>query len=194
MTEQHPLTPLISALGDLVAFLQDQKIAGIVIGGVAASILGRPRMTRDIDVSVSVKEKDLDRLLQATPRFRFVPRIPDCLDFAHKTRVLLLRHEPSSIDLDLVLASLPFEMEAIRKAVWTEVGRISVPLPCPEDLIIMKALAARPRDGADIEGVLTTHPNVDRTRILSQVSEFASALDMPGILDDLKRILDRHPQ
>ena len=47
--KENPLVPLEAALRDLVAWWQDQEISGVVIGGVAVSILGRPRLTLDVD-------------------------------------------------------------------------------------------------------------------------------------------------
>ena len=35
----------------------------------------------------------------------------------------------------------------------------------PEDLIIMKAIAHRPKDMLDIESIITSHPKLDRKRI-----------------------------
>src|SRR5581483_9368379 len=86
--------------------------------------------------------------------FGFVPRVPDALTFAREARVLLLRHAPTGIDVDVALGSLPFEEEALRRARAVRVARVSVPLPTPEDLIIMKAVAHRERDLLDIDGLL----------------------------------------
>ena len=41
--------PFLKALADLTRWLEDSSVPAIIIGGVAASILGRPRATRDID-------------------------------------------------------------------------------------------------------------------------------------------------
>jgi hypothetical protein len=47
----------VQVLEDLGAWLEDAGIAAIVVGGVAASILGRPRATRDIDALAILPEK-----------------------------------------------------------------------------------------------------------------------------------------
>ncbi len=102
-----------------------------------------------------------------------------------------MRHQKSGIDVDLVLGLLPFETEAVARATWEELGGVPVPLPRAEDLIIMKAVAHRPQDLADIEGIVAAHPQLNRRRVRRWVREFAQALDMPAILTDLEALLSR---
>jgi hypothetical protein len=188
---EEPLAPLLAALRDLVAWLQASHVPGVVIGGVAASLLGRPRVTRDVDAVVLLDERDWRAFLAAGAQFGFVPRLSDTLAFAQKARVLLVRHEPSGIDADIAFGALPFEKETITRTRWTDIGGISLPLPTPEDLIVMKAVAHRPRDIADIEAVLDAHPKLNLRQIRRWVHEFSAALDTPEILHDLNTILAR---
>lgn len=187
--QEEALAPLLAALRDLVAWLQATHVPGAIIGGVAASLLGRPRVTRDIDAVVLLDEKDWVPFLGTGMQLGFVPRLSDPLGFAHTARVLLVRHESSGIDIDIAFGALPFEEEAISRAVWRDIGGISLPLPVPEDLIIMKAVAHRPRDMADIESILDAHPKLDRRRVRRWVDKFSTALDTPEILQDLNALL-----
>ena len=59
------------------------------------------------------------------------------------------------------------------------------------DLVITKAIAHRPRDIADIEAILNIEPNLDFDRIRSWVGQFAEALEMPELLEDLEKLLKR---
>jgi predicted nucleotidyltransferase len=189
MPESVDLTPLLTVLGDLVAWLEAGEVPGIVIGGVAASLLGRPRLTRDVDALVLVAEGRWPEFLAAGAEFGFTPRRSDTLAFAQETRVLLLRHEKSGIDVDMVFGSLAFEKEAVARATWVELGGVRVPLPLSEDLIIMKAVAHRPRDLADIEAILAAHPKLNLRRVRRWVREFSQALEMPEILNDLEALI-----
>ena len=189
--QEEALAPLLAALRDLVAWLQATHVPGAIIGGVAASLLGRPRATRDIDAVVLLDEKGWGPFLGTGTQLGFVPRLSDPLGFAHTARVLLVRHESSGIDIDIAFGALPFEEEAITRAVWRDIGGIRLPLPVPEDLIIMKAVAHRPRDMADIESILDAHLKLDRRRVRRWVREFSTALDTPEILQDLNALLAR---
>jgi predicted nucleotidyltransferase len=178
-------------LRDLMAWLKAGKVPGVVIGGLAASLLGRPRLTRDVDVLVLVNESHWVEFMGEGAKHGFIPRRDDVLAFAQETRVLLLRHQESGIDVDIVFGSLPFEKEAVARATWVELGGVQAPLPLPEDLIVMKAVAHRPQDLADIEAMLAAHPKLNLRRLRRWVREFATALEMPEILNDLEALLSQ---
>ncbi len=191
VSEPDPVAPLRSALHDLVRWWRAGGVRGIVIGGVAASILGRPRLTRDVDGLVWLDETRWGDFVAEGARFGFAPRIPDAMAFARESRVLLLRHESSQIDADISFGALPFEEEAVARKVSKRIGRLTIPLPTPEDLIVMKAVAHRPRDLADIEGILAGTGNLNVRHIRRWVREFANALGSQEILGDLEKLLRR---
>ena len=193
MTESNdPLIPLLAALRDLVSWLQDTHVSGTVIGGVAASLLGRPRVTRDIDAMVLLDEGEWSNFLSQGRAHGFTPRLSDALAFARQARVLLVQHNESGIDIDIAFGALLFEEEVVARAVWQEMAGIRVPLPTPEDLIIMKAIAHRPRDMADIESVLDAQPPLNVRRMRRWVKEFSTALEAPELLQDFNTIIARH--
>ena len=189
MVEPTELAPLLAVLRDLVAWWQAGKIPGVIIGGLAASLLGRPRLTRDVDALVLVEEANWGEFMAAGLGHGFSLRRDDALAFAREARVLLMRHQESGIDVDIVFGSLPFEKKAVAEATWMDLGGVQAPLPLPEDLIIMKAVAHRPQDLADIEAVLAAHPKLNLRRVRRWVREFAAALSMPEILHDLEVLL-----
>lgn len=178
-----------AALRDFTAWIKMEDIHGIIIGGIAASLLGRPRVTRDVDSVVIIAPDILEKFVHSGRQYGFIPRITNVFDFAQKSRVLLMKHETTGIDIDISLGILPFEYECIERVRWIDAGGLLLPLPTPEDLIIMKAVAHRQRDLIDIEAIRDAHPNLDLERIRRWVREFSSALEMPEILNDLEKIL-----
>lgn len=94
-----------------------------------------------------------------------------------------------NIDVDISVAGLPFEDELLARSTSVEVEGITIPIPTPEDFIILKAVANRPHDWADIEGVLDAHAKLDRERVRRWVRDFATVLEMPEIVDDLEKLL-----
>ena len=193
MTE-HPLTVgLIAAARALTAWLDDAGAPGVIVGGVAASLLGRSRLTQDVDALISLPEELWPALLQKAATHHIVPRIADPLGFAAHARVLLMRHEPSGIDLDLILGGLQFEYDAVAAAVPHQFGPLMIRLPRVEDLMIMKAIANRPRDMLDLEALLSMHPEADLERVGQYIREFALAASMSELIENWSRVVARRP-
>jgi hypothetical protein len=152
---------------------------------VAVSLLAKPRLTADIDVLVWLSDEDVERFGKAASDEGFEPRIADAEQFARRNRVLLLRHAASGINVDIQLAMLPFEEDAISRCTVHQIGELALSLPTPEDMIIFKAVAHRPKDLLDIQDLIEHYPRLDRERVRRLVQEFARGLDMAEIWDDI---------
>jgi predicted nucleotidyltransferase len=104
--------------------------------------------------------------------------------------VLLLRHDGTRVPIDLSIGFLPFEEEAVRRALPMKARGLEIPVATPEDLVILKAIAGRPRDIVDIEGLLAANPRIDRNRVRSVTAIFAGLLEAPEVLENLDRLLE----
>jgi predicted nucleotidyltransferase len=183
------VTPLLAPLQALQNLLTAFNDRGVIIGGIAASLLGTPRYTADLDPVFLLSISDIPRLLQAASTQGIEPRTSDVEDFARKNRVLLLRHVASGTNIDLYLGILPFEIEVVERSTAVEVGPIKLRLPTPEDLIILKAVAHRPKDIADIQAIAASHPDLDKERIQYWVKQFGEALDTPDLWEMISNLL-----
>lgn len=181
-----PLLAPLAAVQRVLAYFNEQ---GMIIGGVAVSLLGKPRLTADVDAVILLSTEDLPRLMQAAIQEGLAPRLKDAEDFARRHHVLLLRHQESGIDVDISLGMLPFEVEAVERSLVYHVGSLAIRLPTVEDLIIFKAVAHRSKDLLDIQMLVEGHPDLDRKRIKRWVREFALALEMPELWDDIAKWL-----
>ena len=81
-----------------------------------------------------------------------------------------------------------FEEEVVARSQVYDLGMLSVRLPTPEDLIIMKAVAHRPKDLIDIQTVIDSHPDLDVDRIKEWVKSFAEILEMPNLWTDIEKM------
>ncbi len=189
----RPLDDLLPALGDLARWLETTAFRGVVIGGLAAGLQGRPRITKDIDAAVLASAGDAPALLEELRTFGFEPRVDDPVEFARDTGVLPLAHVSSRVDLDLTLAALPFEVEMVERARSIAVGGAVLRVAAPDDLLVMKALAGRPVDFVDIAGLLDANPDLDLERVRTQLRTFADLLERPAIVDAFEAVLERRP-
>lgn len=185
MTPSEELAPLLAPLAALQRLLMRFDDQGIVIGGVAASLLGKPRLTGDIDVMLLLSTDELPRLIEAAAEEGFILRFTGAEDFARRHRVLLLCHQESDINIDISLGILPFEIEAVQRSTVHQIETLAIRLPAPEDLIVMKAVAHRPKDLRDIQSIIDTHPELDRERVEHWLRQFAEVLEMPELWDDI---------
>lgn len=182
-----PLMPSLIAVQKILTHFEDK---GVIFGGVAASLLGKPRLTADVDAVIILPMKELPQLVEVAKQVGLFPRLTDAEDFAHRHHVLLLRHRESGINVDISLGMLPFELEVVERGISYPVGEFVIRLTTPEDLIIFKAVAHRPKDLIDIQAIIESYPNLDKKRIQNWVREFARVLEMPEIWDDISKWLE----
>lgn len=190
MNQPEGIKPFLEPLESLQRLLSRFNDRGVIIGGAAVSILGKARYTEDIDAMFLLSIKDIPQLLKAASEEGIEPRIDNAAEFARKSRVVLLKHVISNTNIDLSLGILPFEQELVERSVIHQVdAALQLRLPTPEDLIILKAIAHRPKDLEDIRILADKYQNLDIPRIEKWVKQFADVLEMPSLWDDIAGIL-----
>lgn len=174
------------ALRDLAAALTATGAPWMVIGGIAVIARGVRRFTADIDAAIRGDEVDASTVLEALAKKRIVPRIPRAEEFARENLVLLLRHEPSGVELDVSFAWTQFEHDAIAGATVASFGKVKAPMARPEDLVVFKAIAGRGKDKDDVISLLTLYPGLDLPRVRARVRELAALADTPEVVAGLE--------
>jgi hypothetical protein len=166
----------------------------MVIGGIAVIARGVRRMTTDVDAVVQGDAIDVDSLVKILARHSITPRRSDAVAFARANLVLLLHHVPSQVELDVSFGWTAFEREAIAARSIIPYGTVKAPMAAPQDLLIMKAIAARPTDIRDAVQLLALYPSIDLARVRRTIDELASAADAPELAAGLDEILKLAPK
>ena len=190
MSLPEGLSALQSHLTALQRLLSRFGEQGVIIGGIATGFLGRPRLTVDIDAMFLLSVKDIPNLMQAAKQEGIDPRIEAAEAFARKNRVVLLQHTESGIGIDISLGILPFEEEMVQRSIVHKIGSLALRLPTPEDLIILKAVAHRPKDLQDIRDIMISHPTLDQARIERWLKDFGETLDQPDLWERIRALLN----
>src|SRR3972149_6690355 len=99
MSQPDTIQPFFEPLESLQRLLSRFDDRGVIIGGTAASILGKARYTEDLDAMFLLSVQDIPRLLKAAKEEGIEPRIENVVEFAKKTRVMLLRHVISNTNI-----------------------------------------------------------------------------------------------
>lgn len=186
MNQPKGIEPFFEPLESLQRLLARFGDRGVIIGGTAVSVLGKARYTEDIDAMFLLSTQDIPHLLKVAKEEGIEPRIENAAEFAKKSSVLLLKHVITNTNIDISLGVLPFEQEIVERSIVYQVdATLQIRLPTPEDLIILKAVAHRPKDMEDIRILADKYPNLDTARIEKWVKSFVEVLDMPALWDDI---------
>ncbi len=172
------------------AFCRQNKWKYCFIGGIALQAHGEVRETINVDLTILTgfggEERFIDELLAT-----FRPRRPDAASFAIQHRILLVATD-AGVGIDISLGAHAFELAACDRAIpFTYPGPITLDVVTAEDLIVMKAIASRPRDWLDIEGVIIKQTGkLNWQYILSHTRTLAELKEEPQIVDHLLRRRD----
>lgn len=172
--------PLRTTLADTVHFLEARQVAYALIGGLAVSLRGQPRVTADVDLVIAADIGQALALVTALKGTNLKPLFDDVEEVVEQALILPLRHRQTNVKIDLALGLSGFEQQAIRRAERLPVAGSMVAVATAEDLIIMKALAGRAQDEQDLQGlVIAQGDNLDWSYCLKLAAELEEAIDQP---------------
>lgn len=179
---------LFDAARRLQEFCEGHGWPHCFIGGVAVWRWGEPRFTRGVDLTLLAgfggEEKIVDTFLAA-----YAPRVQPARDLFVAQRVMRLLDE-GGIPLDVALGGLPFEELAVERArLFAFPEGPTLRICSAEDLVVMKAFAARPHDWVDVDSVVARHhAQLDWTYIYAQLAPLAEHNSRMDVVAELKKI------
>lgn len=177
---------------ELQQFCDSRGWANCIIGGIAVQRWSEVRATRDVNLALLTgfgrEEQFVDALLSA-----YDSRELDAKTFALKRRVVLLTSR-RGIGIDISLAALPFEEEAIRRASLFPIAPGFELRTCSaEDLMVFKLFASRPIDVRDAEGIAVRNgETLDWSYIETHLAPLVELKEAPEIMQTLARIRAGH--
>ena len=178
---------ILSRIG---ASLNKHNLPYMIIGGQAVLLHGEPRLTRDIDITLGINTDRLDALLSVVQELVLKPLPEDLKSFVRQTMVLPALDEATGIRVDFIFSFTHYETEAIKRAEKVKIMDQEVKFASPEDLIIHKIFAGRPRDVEDVRTVLLKNPGIDIQYIQEWLKEFDQASDEKNFLKTFEEILE----
>jgi hypothetical protein len=102
-----------------------------------------------------------------------------------------LRHTSSGVDLDLSLGWTAFEHDAIAASTKAAYGTAVFPMARAEDLVVFKAMAARPKDVEDAAALILKHSDIDTATVRRRLVELATLADEPALIEGFDRVILR---
>lgn len=178
--------PLEAVLFRLVDILEAEGICYMLMGGMATRIWGLPRSTFDVDLTVALDPDALSRFSVRLEDAGFVVPEPHRKGFADTLKGMgkFSFHDYAfspPILVDCFLPTTTYQRKAISRRREVELEARKVWVISPEDLILHKLVASRPRDLIDIDDVLLIQGDaVDR----AYLRQWAAALGVSALLDE----------
>lgn len=182
-------SPVADLLADLAAALDAQRIPWYLFGAQAAIVYGVARLTADVDVTVQAPaNRPMAEWIATLEAHRFQPRFRDPA-FLAQSRVLPLVHDPTALPVDLVLAGPGLEEEFLARARRLPIDGVIVPVVDVSDLVILKILAARPKDLDDVAALLRVQgEGIDDTRVRQVLTMLEEALGQSDLVPEFERL------
>jgi hypothetical protein len=197
MASRQP-SDLERLLAALTAELGARQLPFMLIGGQAVLLHGSPRLTEDIDITLGVEPDALPVLLKACTALGLTSLPVSVVEFVAETFVLPVRHEATRLRVDFIFSSTLYERQAIARAHPVSIGGALVPFAAPEDLIIHKLFAGRPRDLEDVRGVVRRKGHALDWRYVERwAREFASVPGREGLPEavlELRKLAGKAPK
>ena len=150
-----PRNPFTAFCRKAFDFLQASETRYLGIGGIAVGVVGEARTTGDVDVVAFASPDDAEALIAKAANAGLDVKPEVERERLAATGTLRFRGGP--FQLDIIMASLPFEEAAYGRAVKKRLFGRLVPIPTPEDLILFKVLAGRYKDILDAIGIVRRH-------------------------------------
>jgi predicted nucleotidyltransferase len=182
------MTDLNEALRDVTGLLDHMGLTYAVMGGLAVRVHGIPRATYDIDFTLSIDRERLPELYtELRARGYTVPEVYDGGWVDQVAGMALVKFRlylgERGIDVDVFLAESDYQRELLSRRQQHSVDGLTAWIVSAEDLILLKLVAGRPRDLADIGDVLFVQGRLDE----AYLRRWADRLGVQARLDDALR-------
>lgn len=170
--------------------LKAKRARHVVIGGVAVTAVGEPRFTADLDVILFVAVERLEALLTYAIAHGFTADIPTEIAAAREGGSVRLAR--GRFHFDLILRSLFIEDLAYDHSRNRRLFGRMVRFPSPEDLLVLKIVAGRPRDLLDAEGIMRRHGGkLDHKYVETTLSKVCDLAEDHAFLARWRRLTSR---
>jgi hypothetical protein len=160
------MTDLTAVIHELVDLFDRLQLPYAIMGGIAVRAHGLPRPTFDVDFVLAVPRDRLADVFTSIEHLGYT--VPDqyrggWIDSVggmplFKVRLYL---EGRGIDADIFLVENDFQREVMTRRFRADVEGRPLQLITPEDLILFKLLAGRPRDILDVKDIFFMQGQLD---------------------------------
>ena len=179
-----------SLIKRIAQHLDRRKISYMIIGGQAVLLYGRPRLTRDIDITLGVDTDEFTSIGEVCKELKLRPLVENPQGFAQDTKVLPTEEPDSKIRVDFIFSFTPYEAQAIANAKHVLIDDYPVKFASCEDVIIHKMVAGRAIDEEDVKAILAKNKGaIDLKYVEKWLCEFGKIPEHESISTRFNNLL-----
>lgn len=176
---------------DFVELFERLGIPYALIGGLAVSVHGIPRPTHDLDFTIALDRGRIIELFDAAIQLGYTVSeefARGWVDQVGGMPLVRVRQwlRGRSVDIDIFLAETRLQESLLARRSRLEVDGVPAWVVSPEDLILLKLIASRPRDIGDVMDILMAQGQLDEEYLRRWATEL-------GLLDALNRVKNEMP-
>lgn len=172
----------LAVLSDVVSRFESAGFEYMLTGSVAMNYYSQPRMTRDIDIVVSLVESDTAKIVALFQEDYYVSA-DAVLDAARQQTMFNVVHFDSVVKVDFIVRKeTEYRRLEFERRQRIRVGELELWIVSKEDLILSKLFWARDSRSemqlGDARNLLSTQPDLDYLR------RWSSALGVDHLLQE----------
>jgi hypothetical protein len=184
------MNELTKSIEDFIGLFESSGLEYAIMGGIAVRVYGIPRATFDIDFTSAIARERLADLFHRVQALGYIVPEPYWSGWVDQVGGMPLVKfrlyiAGRTIDIDIFLAESQFQQTVLSRKKWTKLNGLNSWLVSPEDLILFKLLASRPRDIADVGDVFFMQGQLD----IAYMRHWATKL---GVSERLESAISEH--
>lgn len=148
---------LITTLKKACNIFSSSQIDYCLAGGLAVSMIARPRATEDVDFIILVEEDGKQAVENILSQHFEIIQSKDVMHFENASIWRLVITDPLNragiVIIDMIFADRSEYRNAVNNALTITLDGVNISVIAPQDLIAVKELAGRPIDLLDIEAI-----------------------------------------
>ncbi len=154
---------------EMVGLCETLGLSYAILGGLAVRVHGIPRPTYDVDFEVTVTDRQLIDFFEASDKLGYEVAAPyragwrDLVGGMPLVKLKTYVDDFHTIDVDVFVNDTPFQTSIMDRRLRVPFESRQLWFVTPEDLILMKLLANRPRDQGDVADVLFVQGKLDES-------------------------------
>jgi len=144
---------------EFVGLFEAENIPYVLMGGFAVRAHALPRATYDVDFTILLSRTELPRLYRLMENLGYTVPAQQWTGWVDTVKELpVIKFQVflgnAAIDVDLFLAETSFQRQLLTRRQKHYANALEAWFVTPEDLILLKLLAGRPKDLVDVGDIL----------------------------------------